>query len=140
MRPANGSAVVLKTKAEHGPASATLRAVSSPLVFATTSRSVGAGRLSTMKLRIRSVPMLCRAEQHRTGNRRISLGRRREYWPERREHPPLPEASGTATSLVERRIGDLPIMVLEDHPGMNFALVAAPNASNDKYRPVRIGS
>ena len=62
MRPANGSAVVLKTNAEGVPPPEIFCVPSlPPMIAATPSRSVGAGRFSTMKLRIRSLPILCSA-------------------------------------------------------------------------------
>jgi hypothetical protein len=61
MRPENGSAVVLKTNADAGAgAGDLLRGFLAADQAAIPSRSVGAGRFSTMKLSSRSVPTLCR--------------------------------------------------------------------------------
>src|ERR1041385_4164642 len=61
MRPANGSAVVLKTKAE------------GPVTPAGASRKVGGGKSSTMRSRIRSVPTLWSELAASTGKMRSSL-------------------------------------------------------------------
>src|ERR1039458_5438616 len=56
MRPAKGSAVVLKTNREQGPVSTIFCVDSSPpATVAKPSRSVGAGRFSTMQLRSEGV-------------------------------------------------------------------------------------
>ena len=73
MRPENGSAVVLNTKADAGPPPLIFWVISlPPAVAGIPSRSVGAGRFSTMKLSIRSAPILCRPEAQKTGKMRIS--------------------------------------------------------------------
>ncbi len=77
MRPANGSASVLKTKIETGSESAILRSTVSPLWSGvlcplTVPRAAGDGKISTMKFRMASLPILCSAELSSTGKMRFA--------------------------------------------------------------------